>query len=152
MPYGRPADTDPDAWYTAAWRIDQARLANEAFQSISRSAPSAPLKTISARPLPLSVVRLPLAPPLPVAPKPPPPTLSMGVPMDVDATRKTRSLPPRRCYRCRDVNYVVQDCPHRMDIHQLTMEQWEELIEDLLALKDAVPVEESEPPEEEDFA
>jgi len=39
-----------------------------------------------------------------------------------------------------------------MDIHQLTMEQWEELIEDLLALKDAVPVEESEPPEEEDFA
>jgi len=39
-----------------------------------------------------------------------------------------------------------------MDIHQLTMEQWEKLIEDLLALKDAVPVEESSPPEEEDFA
>ena len=48
MPYGRPADTDPDTWYTAAWRIDQARLANEAFQSISCSAPSTPLKTISA--------------------------------------------------------------------------------------------------------
>jgi len=31
MPYGRPADTDPDAWYKAAWRIDQAHLANEAF-------------------------------------------------------------------------------------------------------------------------
>jgi len=39
-----------------------------------------------------------------------------------------------------------------MDICQLTMEQWEELIEDLLALKDAVLVEESGPPEEEDFA
>ena len=48
MPYGRPADTDPDAWYKAAWRIDQARLANEAFQSVSRSAPSTALKTISA--------------------------------------------------------------------------------------------------------
>jgi len=48
MPYGRPADTDPDTWYTAARRIDQACLANEAFQSVSRSAPSAPLKTISA--------------------------------------------------------------------------------------------------------
>jgi len=39
-----------------------------------------------------------------------------------------------------------------MDIRQLTTEQWEELIEDLLALKDAVPMKESCPPEEEDFA
>ena len=31
MPYGRPADTDPDAWYRAARRIDQTHLANEAF-------------------------------------------------------------------------------------------------------------------------
>jgi len=38
-----------------------------------------------------------------------------------------------------------------MDVCQLTTEQWEELIEDLLALKDAVLVEESGPPEEEDF-
>jgi len=59
MPYGRPTNTDPDAWYTAARRIDQAYLANEAFQSVSRSTPFAPLKTISARPPPLSVVRLP---------------------------------------------------------------------------------------------
>jgi len=36
---------------------------------------------------------LPPALPLPVTPKPPPPTPSMGVPMDVDATRKARSLP-----------------------------------------------------------
>ena len=48
MPYGRPADTDPDAWYRAARRIDQARLANEAFQSMSCSAPSTSLKTVSA--------------------------------------------------------------------------------------------------------
>jgi len=31
------------------------------------------------------------------------------------------------------------------------MEQWEELIEDLLVLKDVVPIEESCPSEEEDF-
>jgi len=48
MPYGQPADTNPDAWYKAAWRINQAHLANEAFQSVSRSAPSAVLKTASA--------------------------------------------------------------------------------------------------------
>jgi len=39
-----------------------------------------------------------------------------------------------------------------MDIRQFTTEQREELIKDLLALKDAVPMEESCPPEEEDFA
>jgi len=38
-----------------------------------------------------------------------------------------------------------------MDVRQLTTEQQEELIEDLLALKDAVLMEESCPPEEEDF-
>jgi len=48
MPYGRLADTDPDAWYRAARRIDQACLANEVFQSMSRSAPSASLRTVSA--------------------------------------------------------------------------------------------------------
>jgi len=76
----------------------------------------------------------------------------MEVSMDMDATRKTRSLPLRGCYQCGDVNHVVQDCPHRLDVCQLTTEQWKELIEDLLALKDAVPIEESGPPEEEDFA
>ena len=98
MPYRRPADTDPDAWYRAARRIDQARLANEAFQSVSCSAPSAPLKTVSTRSPPLSTARLPLALPPPVIPKPPPTAPSMGVPMDVDAARKARSLPPRGCY------------------------------------------------------
>jgi len=40
-----------------------------------------------------------------------------------------------------------------MDVCQLTTEQWKELIEDLLALKDVVLIEESCPPEEEkDFA
>jgi len=71
--------------------------------------------------------------------------------MDVDAARKARSLPPQGCYQCGDANHVVQDCPHCMDIHQLITEQQEELIEDLLALKDAVPIEESCSSEEEDF-
>jgi len=31
MPFRQPADTDPEAWYAVAWRIDQARLTNEAF-------------------------------------------------------------------------------------------------------------------------
>ena len=73
--------------------------------------------------------------------------------MDVDTTRKTRSLPLRGYYRCGDANHLVRDCSHHMDVRQLTAEQQEELIKDLLALKDVVPIEESCPPEEEeDFA
>ena len=71
--------------------------------------------------------------------------------MDVDATRKARSLPLRGCYQCGDVNHLVQDCSHCMDVRQLTVEQWE-LIENLLALKDVVLIEEScSLEEEEDF-
>ena len=117
MPYGRPANNDPDMWYRAVQRIDQGCLANEAFQSVSRSTPSAPTKTASTRPLPLSVVRLPPVPSLLVTPKPPLPALSMGVPMDVDATQKARPLSLRECYRCGDMNHLVRDCPHRMDVH-----------------------------------
>jgi len=39
-------------------------------------------------------------------------------------------------------NYLVKDCPRRLDIQRLTAEQREELIEDLMALKDAVEEEE----------
>ena len=32
----------------------------------------------------------------------------------------------------------MKDCPHCLDVQRLTVEQREELIEDLMALKDAV--------------
>jgi len=123
MPYGRSTNTNPNAWYRAAQRIDQARLANKAFQFVLRFAPSAPLKTASTRPPPLSIVRLPPTPPLLVTPKPLLSTLSVGIPMDVDASRRTKSLSLQGCYRCRDANYLVRDCPHCMNVCQFTSEQ-----------------------------
>ena len=36
----------------------------------------------------------------------------------------------------------MKDCPYRLDIRRLTAEQREELIEDLMALKDAAEEEE----------
>ena len=71
--------------------------------------------------------------------------------MDVDAVRKARSLPPRGCYRCGEANHLVRDCPHHLDVRKLTVEQREELIEDLMALKDAVEEEEIDLSREEDF-
>jgi len=59
MPFGRPADTDPEAWYAAAWRIDQVRLTNEAFQSTLRSMTMALTCSALPRPTPLLMLRPP---------------------------------------------------------------------------------------------
>jgi len=45
----------------------------------------------------------------------------------------------------------MKDCPHRLDVWRLTAEQQEELIEDLMALKDAVIEEKVGSSPEEDF-
>jgi len=71
--------------------------------------------------------------------------------MDVNTVWKTRPAPQQGCYQCREPNHLVKDCPHRLDVWRLTAEQWEELIEDLMALKDAVAEEEVGSSLEEDF-
>jgi len=60
--------------------------------------------------------------------------------MDIDTVWKTCSLPPQGCYRCGEANHLVKDCSHHLDIWRLTTEQREELIEDLIVLKDAKEV------------
>ena len=72
--------------------------------------------------------------------------------MDIDAVQKTRSLPPQGCCRCGEANHLMKDYPHYLDIRRLTAEQREELIKDLMALKDAVEEEEVCLTPEEDFA
>jgi len=153
MPFGRPADTNPEAWYAATRRIDQARLANEAFQSTLRLTTVTPARSAPTRPTPFLVLRSPPVALPSVPPRPPPPPLapSGGIPMDVDAVRKMCPLSPRGCYHCRETNHLVKDCPHRLDVQRLTAEQREELIKDLIALKDAVEEKEVCSAPEEDF-
>ena len=45
----------------------------------------------------------------------------------------------------------MKDCPHCLDVQRLTVEQREELIKDLMALKDAVEEEEVCSASEEGF-
>ena len=96
IPFERPADTDPEAWYAAAQRIDQAWLANKAFQSMLQLTAVIPVRSAPTRPTPFSVLcSPPAAPPLILPrPPPPPPIPSGGIPMDIDTVQKMRSLPP----------------------------------------------------------
>ena len=144
MPFGQPTDTDLEAWYAAAWRIDQAQLANEAFQSTLRSTTVTPARSTLAQPTPFLVLHSPPAASPSVLPRPPPPlpAPSGRVPTDIDIVQKTHSLPLRGYYRCGEANHLVKNCPHHLDVWRLTAEQREELIEDLIALKDAVEEEE----------
>jgi len=87
----------------------------------------------------------------PILLRPPPPALSRGIPMDIDMVQKTRSLPSQGCYRYGEANYLVKDCSYRLDVQRLTAEQREELIEDLMALKDVVEEEEGCFTPEKDF-
>lgn len=130
MVSGRPKDTDCEGWYEAARRIDQARAANDAFQTSARPDPPPrpkPAFTPLPRPIPIT--------PVPV-PTPPKSSLSGPVPMDIDFSRKPAPLPPT-CYRCGKPGHIKADCPKRFDVRHMTIEEKDELIQSLLAEKDA---------------
>ena len=73
--------------------------------------------------------------------------------MDIDAQRA--KLTSTTCHRCGEVGHLRQDCPRRFDVRHMTIEEREDLLESLLAAKDAIPSEETpNTPEEmagEDF-
>jgi len=116
MPFGRPADTDLETWYTVTWRIDQVWLTNEVFQSTLQSTTTAPTCSTLPRSAPLSTFRLPQSTLPPIPPRPTLPVPSRGIPMDVDAVRKAHSLPLRGCYWCGETNHLVRDCLHCLDV------------------------------------
>lgn len=144
MVSGRPKDTDYEGWYQAAHRIDQAKVANEAFQSSARSEPPPkPKPTFTSAPRPLPTIPSPVPP----APKP---SSYLPTPMDIDLSRKMTPLPPT-CYRCNKPSYVKADCPRRFDIQHMTLEEKEVLIQSLLAEKDVSKAAIRTADKEEDF-
>jgi len=142
MTYGRPADTDPEAWFCLAIRMDQNR-ADEAFHTSHRQ-PNLPTPSIS---------RIPMAPqPAQAAPVAhfAHSNLSLGNPvlMDIDVTRKAKAT-PNTCRRCRKTGHWAKDCDLQFDVRYMDADELETELENKLAAKDVASMEtseEAEPP------
>jgi hypothetical protein len=129
MTANRPPDNSPEAWYKAAQLVDQSRAANDAFQALGRSQATT---VKSSGPMPRPVA--------PSAPSQAP--IPAAAPMDVDATRRPSPLPPV-CFRCKKPGHIKANCPLRYDVRFLDAEEKEELIQQLLAEKDAAEAQEA---------
>jgi len=143
MVTGRPSDVDYEGWYSAARRIDQARAANEAFQATSRSELPKP-KPPTTRPFPTTLP--PIPPPSTSRSNPSP---GNPVPMEIDASRKTAPAPPV-CFRCHKPGHIKTECPLRFDVRHMSIEEKEDMIQQLLAEKDAAEAA-TQAEEREDF-
>jgi hypothetical protein len=158
----RPDDDNADGWYKTARMFDQNRRANEAFHSSATRRMPAGLPPVlpavsQARPQPLARTPWPrpsaqvasAAPTIGQPARPLPP----GVPMDIDAAKRAGKI-PGACYRCGEFGHRARDCPTGFDIRLMSADDREELLEDLLALKDAATENaevEAENAEEKDF-
>ncbi len=136
MTSGRPSDTDPEAWFRLAVQMDQNRAADEAFYVPQRSTMTVPT---SSCPGLLHVPRPP-----PVAPSArfahASPSPGNPVPMDIDATRKGRTLSDT-CRRCGAAGHWAKDCDLRFDVRHMDTDELQTILEDKLAAKDVVPME-----------
>jgi len=143
MTYGRPLDTDPEAWFRLAVRMDQNRVADEAFH-VSHRQPYVPTPTANR---PLAISRPVLAAPAACFAHSNP-SLGNPVPMDIDVARKTKATPDT-CRCCRKTGHWAKECNLRFDVRYMDTDKIERELENKFAAKDIASMEtpdEVEPP------
>ncbi len=135
MAFGRPSDTDPEAWFCLTVWIDQNRTADEAFHVLHRQ--PYPLTPSMSRPLAISR-------PDPAAPPPwfTHSNLSPGnpVPMDIDTARKAKATPDT-CRYCGKTGHWAKECDLHFDVRYMDTDELERELENKFAAKDVAPAE-----------
>jgi hypothetical protein len=123
----RPKDNDLQGWFQAARRFNLNRLANEAFRYTLRHATLVTTTTYPARPA-FSFLRQNAPTPAILATMPtparvpPPPMSKVGI---------------ESCYWCRQSGHISSNCPLCYDIRYMTTDEQDDMIEKLLADRDA---------------
>jgi len=142
----RPSDSDPEKWYAMARRLDQNRLANEAFQASNGRPQTVTTTPTAARSVfPRALVQPQLRP----TPAPTPMSRPTQVYRpNVEGPRAPN--PPRACFRCGSLEHLAPQCPTKLDIRAMTSDERESLLEDLLAAKDVAEEAEGEVQNEEE--
>ena len=131
IPIGRPADDNPEAWYNAAIRADENRIANNLFHSGSGSTTTRTPGMFPAFTRPSNFTPQK------------PPTLPEPVPMDIDATRK-RQQTPVVCHRCGKPGHYAKDCEKRFDIRYMLAEEKQEWLQNFALEADTPELKEEE--------
>ena len=145
LPYGWPADDDPNAWYSAMLQCTANWEANATFHGIGWNLPTPPksIPTFSALwPTLPTVPPQQVVAPIKVEPGP--------VPMDVDATQKN-SATPVVCYRCRGIRHMRPNCLQKFNIRFMTMEEKDEWMQEVALAQDIAEVTQRADSTAEDF-
>jgi hypothetical protein len=123
----RPKDNDLQGWFQAACRFDLNRLANEAFRYTSRHPATVTTTTYPARPA-FSFLRQ----------NAPMPTIPAAMPNPARVPPQSMSkVGIESCYRCRQSGHISSNCPLRYDICHMTSDEQDDMIEKLLADRNA---------------
>jgi hypothetical protein len=129
MPVGQPADDKLEDWYEAAALCDENQITNAAFFS-AKPVPTQHTTSVFWVPQMFSAAA-PQAAPMPL-PLPPVPSFLAPVPMDVDVVRR-RTAHPQTCYRRGQSGHLHHDCTLCHDTHYMTLDEKEDLIQQLMA-------------------
>jgi len=77
--------------------------------------------------------------------------LFTDIPIDINTAQRFHPIPTREYYCYGDLNYIIHNCPARLDIWLLTIEKWEKLMKDLNVLKDVEIAQQLELMEQEEL-
>jgi len=143
MTYGRPSDTDPEAWSRLTVQMDQNCVADKVFH-VSHQQPYVPTPTAN-RPLAISQP-VPTAPTVRFAHSNP--SLGNPVLMDIDAAWKIKAT-HNTCRCCGKTRHLAKECNLRFDVQYMDTDKIERELENKFAAKDVASVEtpdEAQPP------